>query len=63
MTALCVCAPVTCGVAMLVPLMVLVAPVLPIHDDVMPDPGAKISKPAAFAANETNISPRPTTSD
>jgi hypothetical protein len=44
--------------------MVLIAAVLPtpIHDDVMPVPGAKISKPAALAVNKTNISPRPSTS-
>jgi hypothetical protein len=45
-TALWVCAPATCGVAMLVPLMVFVAVLLPVHDDVMPTPGAKMSKPA-----------------
>ena len=35
--------PTTCGVAMLVPLIVLVAVSLVFHDDVMLEPGAKIS--------------------
>jgi hypothetical protein len=36
---------------MLVPLMVFMAVLLsPIHDDVMPTPGAKMSKPAVTVA-------------
>src|SRR5690348_7590652 len=36
-------APATCGVAIEVPLIVLVAVSLVAHDDVMPTPGAKMS--------------------
>ena len=49
--------PVTCGVAIDVPLRVLIAVLLVDHADVMPDPGALRLLPSCEAAVEIPVGP------